>query len=146
MKTKEMLLGFRRSRNTVSHVTNNGADEEMKYRYQGENLHNKLEWTNAEVVNKKGLSGLYFHRRLRSFSVCSQMLQMFCQSVVESACFYAEVCWAQPSKCRAPTGRINQESWACGWLSVGPPSGVEDADLWAITDNTSHVNLTIRNG
>ncbi len=53
-----------------------------------------MEWsTNTDAVYKKGLNRLYFLRRLRSFKVCSKMLQMFYQSVVVSAVFFAVVCW-----------------------------------------------------
>ena len=41
-----------------------------------------------EAVYKKVLTRLYFLRRLRSFTVCSQVLQMFNQSVVASTIFF----------------------------------------------------------
>ena len=37
---------------------------------------------------------LYFLRKLRSFNVCSNMLHIFCQSVVASAIFFAAICWS----------------------------------------------------
>ncbi|KAI3358325.1 hypothetical protein L3Q82_014767 [Scortum barcoo] len=36
---------------------------------------------------------MYFLRRLRSFNICSKLLQMFYQSVVASVLFYTVVCW-----------------------------------------------------
>ena len=39
------------------------------------------------------MSRLYFLRKLRSFNVCSKMLEIFYQSVVASALFFAAVCW-----------------------------------------------------
>ncbi len=41
----------------------------------------------------KGQSRLFFLERLRSFSVCNRLLNIFCQSVVASALFFAVVCW-----------------------------------------------------
>ena len=39
------------------------------------------------------MSRLYFLRKLRSFNVCSKMLEIFYQSVVASVLFFAVVCW-----------------------------------------------------
>ncbi|KAI3359139.1 hypothetical protein L3Q82_002595 [Scortum barcoo] len=39
------------------------------------------------------MSRLYFLRKLRSFNVGSRMLEIFYQSVVASAIFFAAVCW-----------------------------------------------------
>ena len=62
------------------------------YRYLG--VVNRLDWkSNTEAVYKKGMSRLYFLRKLRSFNVCSKMLEIFHQSVVASAIFFAAVCW-----------------------------------------------------
>lgn len=48
------------------------------YKYLGVQLDLRLEWSNnTDAVYKKGLSRLYFLRRLRFFNVCSRMLHMF---------------------------------------------------------------------
>ncbi|TWW65156.1 hypothetical protein D4764_21G0000560 [Takifugu flavidus] len=61
----------------------------------------KLEWsTNTDAVYKKAMSRLYFLRRLKSFSVCSRMLQMFYQSVMASTIFFAAVCWGAGIKAK----------------------------------------------
>lgn len=45
----------------------------------------RLNWkTNTEAVYKKGVSILYFLRELRHFSMCSKVLENFCQFLVES--------------------------------------------------------------
>ena len=55
-------------------------------------LNNALEWTtNTEAVYKRGLSQHYFLRTLRSFNVCSQIVQMFYQCLVVSTIFFAVV-------------------------------------------------------
>ena len=70
------------------------VDMVEKYKYLGVTLDNKLDWyDNTEAIYKKGLSRLYFLRRLRSFNVCNRMLQMFYQSVVASTIFFAVVSW-----------------------------------------------------
>ncbi|KAL3048234.1 hypothetical protein OYC64_006918 [Pagothenia borchgrevinki] len=64
------------------------------YKYLGVHLDNGLNWRiNTDAVYKKGMSRLYFLRKLRSFNVCSKMLEIFYQSVVASALFFAAVCW-----------------------------------------------------
>ena len=57
-------------------------------------LDDKLKWSaNIDTVYRKGQSRLFFLRWLRSFNVCSDMLCMFYHTVIESALFYAVVCW-----------------------------------------------------
>ena len=41
------------------------------------------------------MSRLYFLRKLRSFEVCTKMLEIFYQSVVSSTIFFAAVCWGR---------------------------------------------------
>src|SRR4029434_237772 len=71
------------------------------YKYLGVHLDSKLDWSaNIDAIYKKGLSRLYFLRRLRSFNVCNKLLRMFYQSVVASVLFYAVVCWGGSIKKR----------------------------------------------
>ncbi|KAI3363181.1 hypothetical protein L3Q82_011546 [Scortum barcoo] len=57
-------------------------------------LDNKLDWTtHTSHLYGKTQSRMYFLRRLRSFNICSKLLQMFYQSVVASVLFYTVVCW-----------------------------------------------------
>ena len=59
-------------------------------------IDNRLDWkSNTEAVYKKGMSRLYFLRKLRSFEVCTKMLEIFYQSVVSSTIFFAAVCWGR---------------------------------------------------
>ncbi|KAK5907927.1 hypothetical protein CgunFtcFv8_016027 [Champsocephalus gunnari] len=65
----------------------------------GVHIDNKLDWSkNTEALYKKRQSRLYFLRRLRSFNVCSTMLQMCYDSVVSSVVFFAVVCWGSGVK------------------------------------------------
>ncbi len=42
---------------------------------------------------RKGCSRLYLLRKVRSFNVCSKMLEIFYQSLVASTLFSSVVCW-----------------------------------------------------
>ena len=71
------------------------------YRYLGVHLKNRLDWTtNTNAVYKKKMSRLYFLRKLRSFNVCSKMLEIFYQSVMASAIYFAVVCWGSSISAR----------------------------------------------
>ena len=60
------------------------------YKYLAVTINHRLDWrSNTEAVYKKGMSRLNFLRKLRSFNVCSKMLEIFYQSVVTSVLFFA---------------------------------------------------------
>ena len=64
------------------------------YKYLRVVFDNRLDWkSNTEAVYRKGMSRLCFLRKLRSFNVCSKMLEIFHQSVVASVILFAAVCW-----------------------------------------------------
>ncbi|KAI3367896.1 hypothetical protein L3Q82_026726, partial [Scortum barcoo] len=95
-KTKELVIDFGRSRPRPRPVLLEGAEVEAvdSYRYLGLWLDNKLDWTtHTSHLYGKTQNRLYFLRRLRSFNICSKLLQMFYQSVVASVLFYTVVCW-----------------------------------------------------
>ncbi|KAL3050872.1 hypothetical protein OYC64_001194 [Pagothenia borchgrevinki] len=92
-----MVIDFRRKR-TSPPLPRCILGEEVAvvedYKYLGVHLDNGLKWRiNTDAVYKKGMSRLYFLRKLRSFNVCSKMLEIFYQSVVARALFFAAVCW-----------------------------------------------------
>ncbi|KAL3049835.1 hypothetical protein OYC64_011990 [Pagothenia borchgrevinki] len=61
------------------------------------------------------MSRLYFLRKLRSFNV--KMLEIFYQSVVASALFFAAVCW-EGSIRAGDTSRINKLIRKAGSVTV----------------------------
>ncbi|KAM4536419.1 uncharacterized protein PAE49_021037 [Odontesthes bonariensis] len=77
-KTREMVVDFRRRRTAPKPLCVLGEDVAVvDYKYLGVHLDNGLNWrTNTDAV-KKGMSRLYFLRKLRSFNVCSELLEMF---------------------------------------------------------------------
>lgn len=95
-KTKEMVVDFRRSQPQLQPVTIEGDIVEVveTYKYLGLHLDHRLDWSvNTDVLYRKGQSRLYFLRRLRSFNICQKLMQMFYQTVIASALFYAVACW-----------------------------------------------------
>ncbi|XP_036412898.1 uncharacterized protein LOC118797738 [Colossoma macropomum] len=83
IKTKEIVVDFRRKRTTNSPITIVGQNVELidTYKYLGVLLDNKLDWrANTEAVYRKGMSSLYFLRRLRSFNVCTRTKDIPVQS------------------------------------------------------------------
>uniref|UniRef100_UPI0037E9A3F2 tumor necrosis factor receptor superfamily member 4 n=1 Tax=Semicossyphus pulcher TaxID=241346 RepID=UPI0037E9A3F2 len=69
------------------------VDIEEDYKCLGVYLDNKLDRAkNTDAVYKKGLSRIYFLRRLRSCNICRTLLRMFYESVVASAILFAVVC------------------------------------------------------
>ncbi|KAM4544613.1 delta-sarcoglycan isoform 2-T2 [Odontesthes bonariensis] len=96
-KTREMVIDFRRKKKTPSQplkIKGEVVEEVEDYKYLGVVIGNRLDWaSNTDAVCKKGMSRLYFLRKLRSFNVCSRMLETFYHSVVAGAIFFAAVCW-----------------------------------------------------
>ena len=73
------------------------------YKYFGVTSNHRLDWSSY----KKGMRRLYFLRKLRSFNMCSKMLEIFYQSVVASVLFFAVVCWGS-SIGASDTNRLNK--------------------------------------
>ncbi|KAI3368146.1 hypothetical protein L3Q82_007811 [Scortum barcoo] len=96
------------------------VEEVEDYKYLGVVIDNRLDWkSNTEAVYKKGMSRLYFLRKLRSFKVGSRMLKIFYQSVVASAIFFAAAC--------GPYGRAR--SGGSAHLLPEPQSGQGPNDM-----------------
>ena len=113
-KTREMVIDFRRKTMPSQPLRIRGEVVE-DYRYLGEVIVNRLEWkANTKAVYKKGMSRLYFLRKLRSFSVCSKMLEIFHQSVVTSVIFSAAVCWSSSIRASDTNRRLALYS-VSGW-------------------------------
>uniref|UniRef100_A0A3B3C2V1 Reverse transcriptase domain-containing protein n=1 Tax=Oryzias melastigma TaxID=30732 RepID=A0A3B3C2V1_ORYME len=145
-KTKEMVLDFRRKASTpqLLHIEGDSVERVQTYKYMGVMLDHKLDWTvNTDQLYKKSQSRLYFLRRLRSFNICTKLLQMFYQSVVASALLYAAVCWCSTSKkniCRL--NKIIKRASSVVGLKLAPVEEVEEqrtlAVFRSIMRNPSH--------
>ncbi|KAI4892246.1 hypothetical protein NFI96_004302, partial [Prochilodus magdalenae] len=142
-----MAVDCRRRRSTISSITIMGQNVEPvdTYKHLGVLLDNKLDWkANAEAVHKRGMSRLYFLRRLRSSSVCCKMLGIFYQSVVSGAVFMAAVCWGASIR-GADAKKLNRLISKAGSVLGCPVDGFELvverrslSKLTATLDNTSH--------
>lgn len=64
----------------------------------------RTDWTAAPSLMLYTRSRLYFLRKLRSFSICSKMLEIFYRSVDASAIYFAVVCWGGGSSSRLTSG------------------------------------------
>nr|XP_043902249.1 uncharacterized protein LOC122782107 [Solea senegalensis] len=103
-KTKEM--GRKRTAPQPLKVLGEVIEMVEEYKFLGVRLNNRLDWK-CSAVYRKGMSRLFFLRRLRSFDVCSEMLELFYQSVVASALFFAVVCWGS-SIGASETNKLNK--------------------------------------
>jgi len=109
-KTREMVVDFRRKATAPTPLSVLGVDVDMveEYKYLGVSIDSRLNWkANINAVYKKGMSRLFFLRKLRSFNVCSKMLELFYQSVVASVLHFAIVCWGS-SIGAGDTSRLNK--------------------------------------
>ncbi|KAK0134631.1 RNA-directed DNA polymerase from mobile element jockey [Merluccius polli] len=110
-KTRDMVIDFGRKKRMPPQplrIKGEVAEEVEDCKYLGVVIGNRLDWkSNTEAVYKKGMSRLYFLRKLRSFNVCSKMLEIFYQSVVASAIFFAAVCWGSSIRA-SDTNRLDK--------------------------------------
>ena len=82
-----MVIDFRRKKMPSQPLCIRGevVEKVEDYKYLAVVIDNRLDWkSNTEAVYMKGMSRFYFLRKLRSFTVCSKMLEIFYQSVVAS--------------------------------------------------------------
>ncbi|XP_034088755.1 uncharacterized protein LOC117557164 [Gymnodraco acuticeps] len=146
-KTREMVIDFRRVRTSLLPLCILGEDVAVveDYKYLGVHLDNGLNWRiNTDAVHKKGMSRLYFLRKLRYFHVCSKMLEIFYRSVVASALFFAVVCWGGSIRA-GDTSRINKLIRKAGsviGIKLDPFEAVVERRtlnrLLSIMDNPTH--------
>ena len=142
-----MVIDFRRKKTPSQPLRIRGevVEEKEDYKYLGVVIRNRLNWvSNTEAVCKKGMSRLYFLRKLRSFNVCSKRLEIFYQSVVAGAVFFAAVCWGSSIRA-SDTNRldkiIKKAGYALGLRLESFETVVERRTLnklLSITDNKQH--------
>ena len=94
-KTKEIVVDFRRDPPPPRPLVINGEEVEIvgEYKYLGSIIDCKLDWSpNALALLKKGYQRLYFMKKLKSFSVCPKLLELFYKSTVESVVTFNSLC------------------------------------------------------
>ena len=93
------MIDFRRKVPVYSDVVIKGETVEKveTYRYLEIVIDNKLSWKqNLKYIIKKTHSRLYCLRKLTSFHVSSELLQMFYTSTVSSVITFGSACWHSP--------------------------------------------------
>ncbi|KAK7098508.1 hypothetical protein V1264_002783 [Littorina saxatilis] len=95
-KTKEMIMDNRRGEHVHREIVIKGevVEKVEQYKYLGVIIDNKLTWKpNSDALVKKLHSRLYFLRKLRSFNIRQEILQMFYTSTCNSVLYFGSVCW-----------------------------------------------------
>ena len=89
------MVDFRRDPPPARPLVINGEEVEIvgEYKYLGSIIDCKLDWSpNALALLKKGNQRLYFMKKLKSFSICPKLLELFYKSTVESAVTFNSLC------------------------------------------------------
>ena len=95
-KTNEMIIDFRKVKRVHDEIVIKGevVERVSSYKYLGVVIDEKLSWReNTDHIVKKVHSRLYCLRKLRSFNVQQELLQMFYSSVVCSVMTFGLTCW-----------------------------------------------------
>ncbi len=95
-KTREMIVDFRRKSDRPEPVVIEGEPIETvsTYKYLGVLFDNRLDWKqNTDALLKKAGTRLFCLRRLRSFDVNQQLLQMFYSTVLSSVLTFGLSSW-----------------------------------------------------
>ena len=95
-KTKEMIIDFRRNKNTLQPLTleNEEIERVDHYKYLGVMIDSKLSFSkHVDYIYKKGQQRLYFLRRLRNFSIDKSIMTVFYQTFIQSVLTYNFLGW-----------------------------------------------------
>ncbi|XP_070175981.1 uncharacterized protein [Littorina saxatilis] len=122
-KTKEMIMDNRRGEHVHREIVIKGevVEKVEQYKYLGVIIDNKLTWKpNSDALVKKLHSRLYFLRKLRSFNIRQEILQMFYTSTCNSVLYFGSVCWGgninkqdrdRLDKFIRKASEVNQQAW-----------------------------------
>jgi hypothetical protein len=91
-----MIVDFRKEQHALSDIKIKGEPVERvdSYKYLGIVLDSKLSWKeNTDHIFKRVQSRMYCLRKLRSFNVQQELLQMFYSSIVCSMMTFGLACW-----------------------------------------------------
>lgn len=96
LKTKDMVIDFRRNVNTHEVTTIKGQAVEcvQSYKYLGTIIDSKLSFEgNCEAVCKKGHQRMFFLRKLCKFHIDKTLLILFYRAYIESVLSFTLVSW-----------------------------------------------------
>ena len=93
MKTKEMIIDFRITKNPMRQLEINDESVETvgSYKYLGFTIDNKLNW-HVDVLCNKLNTSLFFLKKLKSFHVNESILKMFYQALILSVITFGIIC------------------------------------------------------
>ena len=96
-KTKEMIIDFRKE-NKVDFepivIKDESVEKVSKYKYLGMVIDDKLSWKeNCDYIYKRTQTRMFCLKKLRSFNVNSDILQIFYSSVISSIMSFGITCW-----------------------------------------------------
>ena len=95
-KTKEMIIDFRKIKNTVCSLEiNHQQVEQVKFfTFLGSTITNTLKWDiHISIVVKKAQQRLYFLRQLKKFGVGQRVLIHFYRAIIESVLTFSITVW-----------------------------------------------------
>lgn len=95
-KTNELIIDFRRNKNEINKVIINGQEVEQVdiVKYLGTLFDNKLNFTaNTDRLVSKGNQRMYLLRKLKSFNVKAEVLELVFTSMVNSVITHNSVTW-----------------------------------------------------
>ena len=95
-KTKEMVIDFRKNNTVPDPVLLKGENVERvkSYKYLGTTIDQSLSWKeNTQFILKKANSRLYCLRKLRTFNINKDIMQLFFSSVLCSVLTFGVVSW-----------------------------------------------------
>ena len=93
-KTKEMVIDFRRNKPNYKPIMVKGEAVEQVDKYLGLVIDNKLVWhENTDEIIKKVHSRLFCLKKLRSFRMREDILEVFSLSTISSVLTNGCVCW-----------------------------------------------------
>ena len=95
-KTKEMIIDFRKASNQSEPIVINEKQVERvnSFKYLGVVIDSKMTWTeNIDNIITKLKPRMYCLRKLRSFNVDNNLLQIFYSSIFNSVISFGISCW-----------------------------------------------------
>ena len=95
-KTKELIVDFRKVKNTKEVLTIDGkvVDQVTSFKFLGTHIANNLKWQeNISDICKKARQRLYFLRTLNSFNINNKILVSFYRATVESVLTRSFLVW-----------------------------------------------------
>lgn len=96
LKTKEMIVDFRKNPTVITPIAINGNAIEVvhQFKYLGTVIDDKLTFeAQVDTVCRKAHQRLYFLRKLGGFNVDNSFMKMFYSCFIESVITFSFVCW-----------------------------------------------------